>query len=57
MVIGIMSDYLEPTYQQYSLRWAFTITYFTGLGAMFLYYKASQHYRVDLATSKLQVEP
>lgn len=56
MVIGLLSDYLEPTYQQYSLRWAFTITYFTGLGAMFLYYKASQHYTADLAASKLQVE-
>ena len=57
MVIGMVSDFLEPTYQQYSLRWAFTITYFTGLGAMFLYYKASQHYTADLAASKLQVEP
>ncbi len=56
MVIGMLSDFLEPTYQQYSLRWAFTITYLTGIGAMFLYYKASQHYTADLAASRLQVE-
>ena len=56
MVIGMVSDFLEPTYQQYSLRWAFTLTYFTGIGAMILYYKASQHYITDLAASKLQVE-
>ncbi len=56
MVIGMVSDFLEPTYQEYSLRWAFTITYLTGIGAMILYYKASQHYTADLAASKLQVD-
>ena len=55
MVIGMISDVLEPTYQQYSLRWAFTITYFTGITAMFLFYKASQHYKKDLETSGFQV--
>lgn len=54
MVIGLISDFLEPTYQQYSLRWAFTITYLTGVGAMILYYKASQHYTADLAASRLE---
>ena len=53
MVIGMLSDFLEPTYQQYSLRWAFTLTYLTGIGAMILYYKAAQHYRADLTASRL----
>ena len=52
MVIGMLSDMLEPTYHELSLRWAFCLTYFTGMGAMILYYKASQHYRADMARNK-----
>jgi len=52
MVIGMLSDALEPTYHELSLRWAFCLTYFTGIGAMILYYKASQHYRADMVRSK-----
>lgn len=48
LIIGMISDHLEPTYQAYSLRWAFTFTYLTGLTAIFLFYKAGQFYPKDL---------
>ncbi len=52
MVVGILSDWLTPTYNEYALRWAFTIIYFTGPISLFLFYKAAQHYPADLARSK-----
>lgn len=51
MVVGMLSDWFAPTYNEYALRWAFTIIYFTGPISLFLFYKASQHYKVDLARS------
>lgn len=52
MVVGMLSDWLAPTYNEYALRWAFCIIYFTGPISLFLFYKASQHYPEDLALSK-----
>ena len=52
MVIGMLSDWLAPTYGVLSLRWAFCIIYFTGPLSIFLFYKASQHYEADLRRSR-----
>jgi len=30
-VIGLLSDWLEPTYKEFSLRWAFCFSYITGI--------------------------
>lgn len=51
MVVGMLSDWLAPTYNEYALRWAFSIIYFTGPISLFLFYKASQHYQADLLRS------
>lgn len=51
-VIGMLSDWLQPTYQILSLRWAFSFTYLTGIFSVFLFYKASQHYKADLKRYK-----
>ena len=51
-VIGLLSDWLEPTYKAFSLRWAFTFSYITGILSIFLFYKASQHYKADLLRSQ-----
>lgn len=48
LVIGMLSDWLEPTYGVDGLRWAFTITLFTGLFAAILFYFAAKHYKNDL---------
>ncbi len=44
LTVGLLSDYLEPTYGIESLRYAFTIIYITGPITMFLYYMASRSY-------------
>ena len=52
MVVGMLSDWFEPTYGALALRWAFCIIYFTGPLSIFLFYKASQHYEADLMRSR-----
>lgn len=48
LVVGLISDYLEPTYGMESLRYAFTIIYITAPITMFLYYKAARHYSKEI---------
>ena len=44
LVVGMLSDYFEPTYGAESLRYAFSIIYITAPITIFLYYMASRHY-------------
>ena len=53
MVVGMLSDWLAPTYGENALRWAFTIIYFTAPLSLFLFYKASRHYEADLLRSNV----
>jgi predicted MFS family arabinose efflux permease len=48
LVIGMLSDWLEPTYGTDALRWAFTCTFITGLIAAVFLYMAASHYKKDL---------
>lgn len=48
LCIGLLSDYLAPTYGVESLRWAFTITFITGGFSILLFYLASKNYLNDL---------
>lgn len=48
LLIGALSDYLEPTYGIESLRYAFTITYLTGIITVALFYLASKYYPKEL---------
>ncbi|MDP5121413.1 MAG: MFS transporter [Spirosomaceae bacterium] len=50
LVIGMLSDYLQPTYGDLSLRWAFCATFVTGSIAVGFLYLASKNYRNDLET-------
>ncbi len=47
VTIGILSDWLEPTYGVDSLRYAFSITFITGSIAALCFYLASRHYREE----------
>ena len=40
LAIGMVSDWLAPTYGVESLRWAFCITFITGTISIYLYYLA-----------------
>ena len=51
LVIGMLSDYLEPTLGSDALRWAFTITFATGLISALLYYLGSRHYDDEIIVS------
>ncbi len=51
LTIGYISDILEPTYGQESLRWAFCFSFIPAFIALFLFYKASQHYSADLESA------
>ncbi len=42
--IGAISDALSPEYGAESLRYAFCATFITGVIAMYLFYRSSQHY-------------
>lgn len=48
LVIGILSDWLAPTYGQEALRWAFTSTFVTGTIAAVLFYLAGKNYEEDV---------
>mgnify|MGYP000734179909 CR=1 FL=1 len=48
LLIGALSDYLEPTYGVESLRYAFTVTYITGIITVALFYLASKYYPREL---------
>lgn len=49
LTIGLLSDYLEPTYGAESLRYAFTVSYFTAGLTMLLFYLAARSYKKELA--------
>lgn len=44
LVVGFLSDVLTPTYGDFSLRYAFTVTYITGIITVILFYLAAQNY-------------
>jgi len=48
LAIGFLSDYLEPTYGNLSLRYAFCITFAAGILSGIFFYLASRTYRADL---------
>lgn len=48
LVIGMLSDWLEPTYGVDSLRWAFTCTFLSGIIAAVLFFMAARYYKSDL---------
>ena len=48
LVIGMISDWLSPTMGVEGLRWAFTITFVTGLTTVLFFYQASRFYDKDL---------
>lgn len=48
LVIGMLSDWLQPTYGATSLRWAFLSTFAMGLAAAGMYYWASRSYLDEL---------
>lgn len=52
LVIGILSDWLEPTYGVDALRWAFTATLLTGVISAILFYIAAKHYKNDLLENR-----
>ena len=43
-VTGILSDFLEPTYGNESLRYAFPYVFLTAIVSIVLFYMASKHY-------------
>ena len=52
LVIGMLSDYLEPTLGTDALRWAFTVTFATGIISALLYYLGSRHYDDEIIVMK-----
>ena len=44
LVVGFLSDYLEPSSGTEALRWAYLVTIATGLISALLYYLGSRHY-------------
>jgi len=52
LVLGMLSDWLEPTYGVHALRWSFTVTLGTGFIAAVLFYFAAKHYKDDLLESR-----
>ncbi len=50
-MVGVLSDWLAPTYGVDSLRWAFSCTFISGILAALLFYLAGQSYKKDLEKS------
>ena len=50
VTIGFLSDQLAPTFGAEALRYAFCFTFLTGIVSIYLFYKASTHYKADLET-------
>lgn len=48
--IGMLSDYLEPTYGQESLRYSLLILSFVNVWAAYHYYMAGKYLKADLVT-------
>lgn len=48
LTVGILSDYLEPTYGVLSLRYAISFIFLASFVAIFFYWKAAQYYEADL---------
>jgi len=49
LVVGMISDYLQPTFGDQSLRWALVSTVIVSVVAILLFFKASQYIEDDLA--------
>jgi predicted MFS family arabinose efflux permease len=52
LVIGVLSDYLQLSYGDLSLRWAFCVIFVSSTTALGFLYLASKNYLDDLKTSK-----
>jgi hypothetical protein len=52
-VVGIISDALQPTFAQESLRYSLLICSFVNIWAALHYYLAGQHLEGDLATAEV----
>ncbi len=48
LIIGMLSDWLEPTYGTDALRWAFTCTFLTGIIAAVLLFMAGRYYKDEM---------
>jgi len=48
LTVGIISDYLQPTLQEQSLRWALASTLFASVVAIGMFFKAAQYIENDL---------
>lgn len=48
LIIGMLSDWLEPTYGTDALRWAFTCTFLTGIIAAILLFMAGRYYKEEM---------
>jgi len=53
VVIGFLSDLLEPTYGIQSLKYAFTSTWVTGAIALICFYLASKTYEEEALIKKI----
>ncbi len=53
VVIGFISDILQPTYGTESLKYAFTSTWLTGTIAVICYYMASKTYEEEALVKKI----
>jgi predicted MFS family arabinose efflux permease len=53
LVIGMLSDYFQPSFGDLSLRWAFCATFISAIIALGFQYLASKNYLNDLENSKL----
>jgi MFS family permease len=51
-VTGILSDFLEPTYGNESLRYAFPYVFLTTIVSVILFYMASKHYPKEAMVSQ-----
>lgn len=47
LVIGLLSDYLSPTYGVEALRYAMTISLITTVISMFLFYQGARYYKME----------
>ena len=50
LIVGYLSDFLTPQYGDFSLRYAFSVTYITGIIAIIFFYLAAKQYHRDILT-------
>ena len=48
LTVGIISDYLQPVFEQQAIRWALASTLVVSLMAIGLFFKAAEHIEQDL---------